>query len=137
MQKLSFSYLPLALLFFFPFASQSFAQDITTGNAFSYSKVETNIEGNGNVQTYIEVEANGEKRVLDADKPGNYELNINSDTEIDTKSSTPTKISSSSGNLVDDRDDDKENNNGIDKRSLIQIVIDSLSNFIKRIFNNL
>ena len=137
MKKLYFSYLLLILLFFFPFTSQSFAQGITTGNASSYSKVETNIEGNGNVQTYIEVEANGEKKVLDADKPGNYKLNINSDTKINDNSPTPTKTSSASGVLVDDQGDEKENNNGIDKRSLIQIVIENISNFIKRIFNNL
>ncbi len=136
MKKLYFSYLPLALLFFFPFTSIIFAQDITAGNASSYSKVETNIEGNGNVQTHIEVEANGKKKLLDGDKQGTYEANINSDTKINDNNPNSTK-SSSFSSILDDEDKEEENNKEKDRRSLIQIVIENLSNFIKRIFNNL
>lgn len=137
MKGLAFSYVSLILLFFFLFTPQSFAQNITTGNASSYSKVETNIEGNGNVQTHIKVEANGGKKVLDADKSGKYEVNINSDAKIDNSSLTPTKTSSSSSVLTNNKDDEKENDNETNNRSLIQIVINNLSNFIKRIFTNL
>ncbi len=136
MKNLAFSYYLLILLLFFISISQSFAEGITTGNASSYSKVETNIEGNGNVQTHIEVEANGEKKLLDRDKPGTYEVNINSDTKINDNNPTPTK-SSSYSSILDDEDKEEENNKEKDRRSLIQIVIENLSNFIKRIFNNL
>ncbi|MBI3984729.1 MAG: hypothetical protein HY344_02190 [Candidatus Levybacteria bacterium] len=112
-----------------------FSQYIQTGDASSYSKVETNIQGNGSVQTHIEVEANGEKKVLDADSPGTYELKVesNSDNSSNVKP-TPTKSATHSATPTPDVDDQKEN---LSKKSFIQSFIETLSNLIKRIFNNL
>ena len=67
------------ILLFFVFIPQVFAENITTGNASATSNVETNIEGGGSVTTHIEVEANGEKKVFDSDKPGTYKVEVKSD----------------------------------------------------------
>lgn len=116
--------------------SQSFAQEIIAGDATSYSKVETNIQGNGSVKTHIEVEANGEKKVLDVDKPGTYELKVGVDTNIQENSPSPTKSSSKSALLGEEKEKNVIDSK-TEKKSLILIVFEGLANFLQRIFNNL
>lgn len=137
MRKESSIYFLLGLILFFLFSSPAYTQDITIGNSSSYSSVETNIQGEGNVKTHIEVNVNGEKKVLDASKPGSYEFNVNLDRQIDDSLNATTKYPSSSSNL-----DDKDNNKiqlteKEEKYSLAQIIFKNIINFIKRIFNNL
>lgn len=69
------------LVIFLVFGKSVFAQEIITGNASAKSEVRTEIQGNGNVQTHIKVEANGEKKELNASGPGTYKLEINSSSE--------------------------------------------------------
>ncbi|OGK12708.1 hypothetical protein A3C98_00935 [Candidatus Roizmanbacteria bacterium RIFCSPHIGHO2_02_FULL_37_15] len=60
----------------------------STGNATAVSEMQIN---NGKVEGKLEVEANGEKKELNIDKPGSYKLEINKKGEISTSASTKTK----------------------------------------------
>lgn len=53
---------------------------ISTGNAYSESTVINEIEGDGKVYTRIEVEANGERKILEATGAGRYELEVKKDS---------------------------------------------------------
>lgn len=59
-----------------------FAQEITysvnSGQASAKSEVYNNINGNGNIETNIKVEANGEIKELKATGSGEYKLEVNS-----------------------------------------------------------
>ena len=55
-----------------------YAQNIQIGNANAQSSVINTVEGNGNVSTHIEVEANGDKKVLDTNSSGTYSLSVQS-----------------------------------------------------------
>jgi hypothetical protein len=66
---------------------------VQTGNANAGSSVQTDIQGNGSVSTHIEVQANGEKKTLDANSPGTYSLSVQSnDNGNPTTTPTPTII---------------------------------------------
>ena len=52
--------------------------NIEEGNSSSTSTVETTISGSGNVYTRIEVQANNQKKVLEASQPGTYQLKVSS-----------------------------------------------------------
>jgi hypothetical protein len=54
----------------------TFYAQINTGNTAAQSTVQTDIQGSGNVSTHIEVQANGEKKTLDANSPGTYSLSV-------------------------------------------------------------
>lgn len=49
---------------------------IITGDSYSKSTVINEVEGEGNVYTRIEVEANGEKKILESSQAGKYELEV-------------------------------------------------------------
>ena len=70
-----------------------YAQNAQTGNATTQSIVETNIQGDGSVSTHIEVEANGEKKVLNANSAGNYKLDIESNNNSATVSASSSTSS--------------------------------------------
>lgn len=70
-----------------------YAETITTGNAQSSVKVETNTTG-GTVETNISVEANGEKKTLESNKPGSYKLEVES-KGTETAGDNPTSESAS------------------------------------------
>lgn len=70
--------------------SDTYAQNIITGNATAKSRVETTIEGGGNVSTNIEVSVNGKKKSLDASKSGTYILEVSSSDKESTSSSSPS-----------------------------------------------
>ena len=50
---------------------------IITGDSYSKSTVTNQVEG-GNVYTRIEVEANGEKKILESSKSGKHEVEVKS-----------------------------------------------------------
>jgi hypothetical protein len=74
-----------ALTFLLIFDRKIFAQEIHIGNVSAKSEVNTQIEGNGNVQTHIEVQINEEKKTLDATGSGEYKLEINSSNNSNSK----------------------------------------------------
>lgn len=53
------------------------AATITTGNAYSKSTVVNKVEGQ-EVYTRIEVEANGEKKILESNQSGKHEVEVKS-----------------------------------------------------------
>jgi hypothetical protein len=55
-----------------------YAQNVQTGNTTAQSSVISTVEGSGSVSTHIEVEANGDKKVLDVNSPGTYSLSVQS-----------------------------------------------------------
>jgi len=65
-----------------------YAQNIQTGNARAQSAVVNTVEGDSSVVTHIEVEANGEKKTLDANSPGTYSLSVESN-DNNNKTITP------------------------------------------------
>ncbi len=54
---------------------------IIQGNASVKTEVRTAIEGEGKAYTKIETEINGQKQVLEENKPGTYSLNVSSQNE--------------------------------------------------------
>lgn len=105
-----------------------FAESVTTGNASAKSTVETKIEGTGSVTTRIEVTANGEKKVLDANKPGNYSVSVesNSNTKTSVNSSSSASSSTPSAEIKDKAED---------KLSFIPNLLKNIRNFFESIFN--
>lgn len=73
--------LTVSIILFFPFSV--FAQEVQTGNARAETKVETNVSG-GSTYTKIEIEANGEKKVLETTEQGVHKLEVNSSKEVIT-----------------------------------------------------
>lgn len=84
-------------------APQVYAEDIITGNASSYVKIENKTSG-GSVNSSVLVEVNGEKKEFNSDKEGTLEVKVTSEGSTTGKSSiTPgnqkTKVSSSSAKI--------------------------------------
>lgn len=108
------------LLIFFLIFVPNVSAEIVEGKSSASSSVETNISGNGQVYTRIEVQVNDRKEVLEATKPGNYKLEVSSD-----------KIKSGSANIatldtnVNIKSSPESNN------SLITIILE----LIKKVFS--
>lgn len=103
---------------------ETYAQEIQTGNASAKSSVETNIEGNGNVETHIEIQANGEKKVIDSNKPGKIEVTLGSkNNSIETE-----KDSSPAANIK------KEIKNINNQKITSDKLLNDIANFFKKIF---
>ena len=102
-----------------------FAESVSIGNATAKSRIETKIEGSGSVTTHIEVEANGEKKVLDANEPGAYSVGVESKSDFNDVS--PSSTPSGKANI--------ENNNGGQKTSFISAFAKNIRNFFKNLFS--
>lgn len=62
--------------------------DIIQGDASSSTSVTTNIQGSGEVHTYIQSTVNGQTKTLESNKPGTYTLNNNSSGSASSSKST-------------------------------------------------
>ena len=104
--------LPILPALILSLPSQQFAETITTGNASAQSSVRNEVNG-GDVYTKIELEANGEKKVLETNEPGTHSLEVKSDansnaeasSSVSTEESTEEakikkETKSSAGNIV-------------------------------------
>ncbi|MDP3987990.1 MAG: hypothetical protein Q8P80_02495 [Candidatus Levybacteria bacterium] len=121
------TFLLILIIFTPPFIASgkiAFAQNITTGNSSAKSSVTTNVNGSGNVYTKIEVEANGEKKTLEASGPGNYKL------EVGSSSSKSESKSSSSASTIKPSPWPKINRKSNDVASF---MINEVQNLAKRI----
>ena len=76
----------LPLLIILP--QKIYGESITTGNASAKSEVRTEVQGDANVYTKIEVEANGEKKTLESNEPGTHSLEVKSDANSNTEASS-------------------------------------------------
>jgi hypothetical protein len=120
---------------------------IQTGNASAQTSVQTNVEGSSNVSTHIEVQANGEKKVLDTNSPGTYSLSVqsnddNSQTITPTPTPTPTitlspktsdipKENTATYTATIENNQKKE----ILNQSFLSNLITHIENFFKKIFS--
>lgn len=91
---------------------------ITTGNSFSKSSVINEVSGEGDVYTKIEVEANGEKKILESKDPGTYTVEVGSTATVSAKNITRHDTS------LDFKD------------NMILNIFKSFSNFIKSILSD-
>ncbi|HVT01496.1 MAG TPA: hypothetical protein VHE53_04690 [Patescibacteria group bacterium] len=117
---------------------------ITTGNAESYSNVTTQTN-NGSSTTHIEVEANGEKKVIDSsDTSGSYTVSVKSNNNGSQASSSVEVNNKSNLNQIDNPSP-SASPSGIDKHYKAQIyqkiqsknIFESISNFLKNLFKAL
>ncbi len=118
----------LLVFFIFLFTTNSaFAQTIQTGDAKAEAKVETNVSG-GDVYTKIEVEANGEKKVLETTEPGIHKLEVssNSETITENKKTTP------SATITPIKE--KE---AIQKKEQINLIMENFKNWVINLIDSL
>lgn len=64
--------------------------EIIQGQATSNTSVTTNIQGSGQVHTYIRSTVNGQTKTVEGDKPGTYILNNSSSGSTSSSKSTVT-----------------------------------------------
>lgn len=122
-------------LLFFIFTPYVFAENITTGNASAKSTVDTTVDG-GSVTTHIEVEANGEKKVFDSDKPGSFKVEVKSNgssssTQTSTGSAPSANPSASATAKVEKKIEEINRKNdliGAFVKTLIKNILDSFKN---------
>jgi|SRR3990167_2017946 len=121
--------LALTVLMIFLIAStiKSYAESITTGDATAKSSVTNTVQG-GNVETHIEVEANGEKKVLDTTEPGTHKLEVgnSASAEVDIKGSTPSG---------EEEDGDGKEKTFQQPQAVIQKIFDAISELFKKILS--
>lgn len=118
----------------FLIAQKSFAQDITTGNASAKSEIRTEVQGDShspgsgqaNVYTKIEVEANGEKKVLESNEPGTHKLEVESP-------STSLRASASAEQQIEDADEAESDKTS--PKLVVQRIFEAISKWFKNIFS--
>lgn len=69
---------------------------IITGDSYSKSTVNNQVEGEGSVYTRIEVEANGEKKILESSKSGKHEVEVKSSGSSSAQVAVESIISATS-----------------------------------------
>jgi hypothetical protein len=72
---------------------------INAGNSTSQAIIETKIDGEGSIYTYVETEVNGQKQVFETTDPGRYEIKLESSSlpsPVPTPTFTPATIVSPS-----------------------------------------
>jgi hypothetical protein len=82
----------VAIVIISVFSKKISAQQVTVDNISARSEVYTEVQGNSNVQTHIEVEVNGEKKTLSASGSGRYEVEISSSTPSVTASAVIVNV---------------------------------------------
>ncbi len=111
----------LVLFAFLFLANPAFAQTIQTGDAKAEAIVETNVSG-GDVYTKIEVEANGEKEILETTEPGVHKVEVNSNKEVTPSATiTPKK----------EEEDVKKEKQGIN------LIVENFKNWIINLLDSL
>ncbi|GEM_PF-4625127 len=103
---------------------------IITGDSYSKSTVTNEVNG-GNVYTRIEVEANGEKKVLESSEAGKYEVEVKSSGSKtsgvsikSTISATSSATSSVSG----------KTSGNIKTRNILGNILDNIMKILSKIF---
>src|SRR3989344_1762795 len=116
--KIILSLVVLFIIFF----SRAWAENITTGDASAKSEVRTEVQGDADVYTKIEVEANGEKKVLETNEPGAHSL------EVKSGSNSSVEATSSSGS-------DELQKTETKAVQIIQRIFEAISNWFKSILS--
>ncbi|HVZ67385.1 MAG TPA: hypothetical protein VG917_03915 [Patescibacteria group bacterium] len=126
----------LLLFVFLLLPSAVFAQDIVTGDS-SVSTTNTNTINNGEVHSHIEVNVNGEEKVIDSDKPGTTSVNISN-----SGGQTTVKTEMSAGSKSDSKEDATPSASPtphkiykkIVNNNPLSIFFKSISGFLSKIF---
>lgn len=150
MKKLPLFLIPILLLI------PKVSAEIKEGKSAVNTSVTTNVNSSNNssnsestTHTYIEIEVNGEKKVLDTSEPGTHTLSIEKDGG---KSSATVKIDNNinSSNQEDKNGDPGSSINGDGEvkgtseaikeieggqKNLIQKIFEEIGNFLKKLFN--
>ena len=123
-----------------------FAETKTTVNVSN--STDSLLENNSQTKTHIEIEVDGEKKVIDTDKPGDYSLSIEKDggkSSAVVKLNSKTDSSSDSGkenNEVKDSDDEEELAEDIDSakreikenKNIVQKIVEEIKDFFENLF---
>ena len=150
MKKAGFSSLvfaPLLLLIVSPVFAETI---IKTGNSSSdvnvqtYSNTSSTSQNSVTSHTHIEIDTNGDKKVLDEDGPGNYSLSSNSNGGTANASVNISNNSSNSTTNVAETENStksagKKINHGETSKphlSFMQNFFEHFKNFFQRIFAN-
>lgn len=127
--------------------------EIKEGKSTVNTSVTTNVDSSSNstseTKTHIEIEVNGEKKVLDTSEPGTHTLSIEKDGG---KSSATVKINNNVNSSNQENEDGdpgssingdgevKGNSEAIkeieeEQKNLIQQIFESITKFFEKIFN--
>ena len=120
--------LPILPALILSLPSQQFAETITTGNASAQSSVRNEVNG-GDVYTKIEVEANGEKKVLETNEPGTHSLEVKSDANSNAEAS----LSVSTEEATEEAKIKKETESS--EGNIVQKIFKSISSFLQKILS--
>jgi len=105
------------------------AATITTGDSYSKSTVTNEVNG-GSVYTKIEVEVNGEKKVLESNEPGEHSLELKSE-------GSSSQVESSSSSEIEKEDLleeelEKTEKEIAEEKNFWQKIMDFITGFFKR-----
>ena len=120
--------LPILPALILSLPSQQFAETITTGNASAQSSVRNEVNG-GDVYTKIELEANGEKKVLETNEPGTHSLEVKSDANSNTEASSSVSTEESTEEAKIKKETKSSAGN------IVQKIFKSISNFFQKILS--
>src|SRR3989344_6331668 len=120
--------LPILPALILSLPSQQFAETITTGNASAQSSVRNEVNG-GDVYTKIELEANGEKKVLETNEPGTHSLEVKSDANSNTEASLSVSTEESTEEAKIKKETESSEGN------IVQKIFKSISSFLQKILS--
>jgi hypothetical protein len=100
-----------------------YAQNIQTGNANAQSTVETNVSGNGDINTHIETTVNGQTNVIDSKNRGIIKVEDNNGNIKIYQNSKIISPTTSIATIASSIKLPKQNNKNV------------LNNYLLRIFN--
>jgi len=107
---------------------KSNAESITTGDATAKSEIRTEVQGEADVYTKTEVEANGEKKTLETNEPGTHSLEVKSDSNSNTEASSSVSTEEST-----DEAESKEAKSAAG--NIVQKIFKSISALFKKILS--
>jgi len=119
------------------FPKIAFSQSITTGDASAKSTVVNEVSGNSNVYTKIEVEANGEKKILETTEPGEHTLEISSGLNASEESEISIEKDINTDKNKDDKGAEGKDAEvtGFNPVNYIEKVFEGLADFFKNILS--
>jgi len=120
--------LPILPALILSLPQDQFAETITTGNANAQSSVRNEVNG-GDVYTKIEVEANGEKKVLETNEQGTHSLEVKSGANSNTEASSSVSTEESTEEAKIKKETKSSAGN------IVQKIFKSISNFFQKILS--
>lgn len=91
----------------FIISSKKILAEVIQGNSSAQSSVTTNVSGNGQVHTRIEIEQNGVKKVVESDKPGKIEVKVENNSSSVKINGVEQETNNSTASSSNDKSDKK------------------------------